>query len=207
MRGAAAGCVRIALDPHQFGRTAADIEQDRAAASWVEQRRAADHRERRLGLAIDHLQPDAGLGGDAVAETLGIRGGAAGLGRDQPQPARPAVADLVAADRERGDRALDRGIADGTGRGDALAEPDDAREGIDHAEPVAGGTGDQEPAIVGAEVERRVDARSFHSPPQPTLHGPCARPTGRREAACRPSSKLSFRGPAGRRRNFRSRKL
>ena len=161
MRGAAASWSRIALDPDQFSRAAADIEQDRAAASWVEQRRTADHRERRLGLAIDHFQPDAGLGSDAVAETIGIGSGAAGLGRDQAQPARPAVADLVAADGERGDRPLDRGIADGTGRGNTLAEPDDPRETIDHAEPVAGGTGDQEPAVVGAKVKRGVDA-GFH---------------------------------------------
>ena len=45
--------VRIALDPHQFGRSAADIKQDGATASRVDQRRTADHRHRRFGLAVD----------------------------------------------------------------------------------------------------------------------------------------------------------
>ena len=158
MRGARVVLVRIALDPDQFGRSAADIEQDGAAAFWVEQRRAADHGQRCFGLAIDHFQLDAGFLCHTVAKMFGIVGRAAGFGRDQPQPARPAVADLVAADAQSRDRALDRGLADGTGRGNALAEADDPRERIDHAEPVAGGTGDQEPAVVGAKVERGVDA-------------------------------------------------
>src|SRR5262249_35195741 len=59
--------------------------------------------------------------------------------------------------RECGNRPLDRGVADAAGGRDALAEPDDAREGIDHAKAVARRTGDQEPAIVGAEVERGID--------------------------------------------------
>ena len=53
------------------------------------------------------------------------------------------------------DWAAERGAAL---RGDAFAEPDDPREGVDHAEPVASGTGNQEPAIIGAKVERGVDA-------------------------------------------------
>ena len=47
-----------------------------------------------------------------------------------------------------------------TGRRHALAEPDDARKGVDHAKTVAGRTGDQQPAIVGAEIERRIDRGS-----------------------------------------------
>ena len=61
IRGGASCSAGIALDPDQFGRAAADIEQDRAAPFRIEQRRAADHGQRRLGLAIDHLEPDAGL--------------------------------------------------------------------------------------------------------------------------------------------------
>ena len=93
---------------------------------------------------------------------------------------------------ERRDGAVDRGLADGTGRGNALAEPDDPRERIDHAKAVAGRTGDQKPAIVGAEVERGVDTVSA-CPPQPTLTG-LRGPEGHREAAYPHSSKLSFRG-------------
>ena len=191
--------VRIALDPDQFGRAAADVEQDGAPPFGVEQRRAADHGERRLGLAVDHLEPDAGLGGDPVAKAVGIGGGAAGFGRDQPQAPGLAVADLVAADAERRDGAVDRRLADGTGRGNALAQPDDPRERIDHAKTVAGRTGDQKPAIIGAKVERGVDAVA-RRPPQPTLTG-LRGPEGLRAAAYPRSSKLSFRGRLpGRRR-------
>ena len=87
---------------------------------------------------------------------------------------------------ERGDGALDRGVADAAGRRDALAQPDDPRERIDHAKSVAGRTGDQQAAIVGAEVERRVDAgsapdcqpgaRAARRPPQPILAVVSARP-------------------------------
>ena len=66
--------------------------------------------------------------------------------------------DLVAADAQRRDGAVDRGVADTAGRRDPLAEPDDARERIDHAKTVAGRTGDQQAAIVGAEVQRGIDA-------------------------------------------------
>ena len=188
----------------------------------IEQRRAADHGERRFGLAIDHLKPDAGLGGDPVPKTVGIRRRAAGFGRDQPQALGLSGVDLVAANAERGDGAFDRGVADAAGRRDALAEPDDPRERIDHAKSVAGRTGDQQPAIIGAKVERRVDAGSRGRRGRARPRSRCAAPgprrcaafglrlraaRGRREAACPHPFKMSFRGPSGPTRNFRSRKL
>src|SRR5439155_22477099 len=59
-------------------------------------------------------------------------------------------------DGQRIDRAGDGRVADAARRGHALPQPDDAGERIDHAEAVAGGTRDQEPAIVGAEIERGI---------------------------------------------------
>src|SRR5262249_14213122 len=47
-------------------------------------------------------------------------------------------------------------LADAAGGGNALAQPDDAGERIDHAKAVAGRTRNQQPAVVGAEVERRI---------------------------------------------------
>jgi hypothetical protein len=149
--------VRIAFDPDQFGRAAADVEQDGTPPFCVEQRRAADHGQRGLGLPVDHLEVDAGLGSDPVAKAVGIGGGAAGLGRDQPQALGLAVADLVAADAQRRDGAVDRRLADGTGRGNTFAEPDNPRERIHHAKTVAGRTGDQKPAIIGAKVEGGIN--------------------------------------------------
>ena len=53
---------------------------------------------------------------------------------------------------------VDRGIAEPAGRRHSLAEPDDARERVDHPEAVAIRARDQEAAIVGAEIERRVSS-------------------------------------------------
>ena len=68
----------------------------------------------------------------------------------------PLVPHLVAADRERGDRALDRRIAEAARAGNALAQPDDAGERVDHAEAFAGRPRHQQPAIIGAEIERGI---------------------------------------------------
>ncbi len=158
MRGIAFCSVRIALDPNQFRRPAADVEQDGAPPVRVKQRRTTGHRQRCFGLAIDHFKPDAGLGRHPVHEAVGIRRRAAGFGGDQTQAFGPLRLDLVAADAEGGDGAVDRGVADAAGRRDPLPEPDDARERVDHAKAVTGRTGDQQPAIVGAKVQRGIDA-------------------------------------------------
>ena len=146
-------------------------------------------------------------------------GGAAGFGRDQPQALGLLGLDLVAADAERGDGALDRGLADAAGRRDALAQPDDPRERIDHAEAVAGRTGDQQPAIIGAEVERGVDAgcrgragpRRSGAPAHAATRRPLADLSARRKAVAKPRvvvhQNVFPRPSSGPTRNFRSRKL
>ena len=185
----------VALDPHQFGGAAADVEQDGAAPLGIEQRRAADHGQRRFRLAVDHLELDAGLGSDAFAESSAFS--AARQASVAISRSRPAFRSLILS-LQIDSAAIARSIAASlirAGRGDALAEPDDAREGVDHAEPVARGTGDQQPAVVGAEVERRIDARC-PPPPQPARPGP-REAHGRREAAYDRSS-IVFPRPASR---------
>ena len=152
-----ADCVRITLDPHQFGRSAADIEQDGASSPRVDQRRATDHGERSLGLAIDDLQTDPGLGGDAVSKAFGVRSGAAGLRRDQPQPPRLSRLDFVAANAQRRNGAFDRRVADAARCRDSFAEAHDPRERIDHAEAILRRARDQQATVVGAEVQRRIN--------------------------------------------------
>ena len=145
-----------ALEPHDLGGAAADVEQDHTVGLRIKERRAAGGGELGLGLAVDDLELEPDLGGDAGAKLGAVGGRAAGLGGDQPRAGDPAVRHLVAADAERVDRAGDRRVADAAGRRHPFAEPDDAGEGIDHAEAVAGRPRHQQPAIVGAEVERRV---------------------------------------------------
>ncbi len=142
--------------PHQFRRAAADIEQDDARRRRVEQFGAAGRGEPRFGRGIDHLEFEPGFVGNTAAEFLAVLSRAAGLGRDQPRPRDAARLHLVAADQQRLDGARDRGVADSARRGDALAEPDDAGEGVDDAEAVRGRPRHQKAAIIGAEVERRI---------------------------------------------------
>ena len=143
-------------EPHQFRRAAADVEQDDARRRRIEQLGAAGRRQPRLGRRIDDLKLETGLFGDALAECLAVLGGAAGLGGDEAGAHNAARVHLVAADLQRLDRALNRRLADAARGGNALAEPDDAGECVDDAKAVAGGPGDQQAAIVGAEIERRI---------------------------------------------------
>src|SRR6202035_1780430 len=110
--------------------------------------------EPRFGRRIDDLELETGQFGNALAECLAVLGGAARLGGDEAGADNAARVHLVAADLQRLDRALNRRLADAARGGDALAEPDDAGESVDDAKAVAGGAGDQQAAIVGAEIER-----------------------------------------------------
>src|SRR6185436_8477807 len=85
-----------------------------------------------------------------------VLGGAADFGGDQPRPRHAAVAHLVPADAQRADGAVDRGVAHAAGTRYPFAQPNDAGKGVDDAKSVAARASDQEPAIVGAEVERRI---------------------------------------------------
>ena len=147
---------RRPLEADQFRGAAADVEQEHAIGLRVDQRGAAGGRQPRLGLAIDDLQLEPDLLGDAGAEFGAVHRRAARLGRDQLRPRHAAIAHLVAANGERFDCAGDRGLADAAGRRYALPQPDDAGECVDDTKAVAGGARDQQPAIVGAEIERGI---------------------------------------------------
>ncbi len=83
--------------------------------------------------------------------------GAAGFGGDQPHAADFAVLQLAGADAQRIDGAVHRVVGQTAAGRQPLAEADDAREGIDDAELArTRRLGDQQAAIVGAEIERRI---------------------------------------------------
>jgi hypothetical protein len=109
----------IALDPDQFGRTAADIEQDGAppfGSSSGEQPITASVAS--VSRSITSSRMPVSLAPRRESCRHWRRRGR--LGCDQPQAVGLAVADLVAADAQRRDGAVDRRLADGTGRRDAL---------------------------------------------------------------------------------------
>ena len=60
----------------------------------------------------------------------------------------------------------------------ALAQPDDARESIDDGEAAVVRAGDQQPAIVGAEVDRAIGV-AMRVPPRARVLVPTARPAQR----------------------------
>lgn len=64
---------------------------------------------------------------------------------------------LVGANSERLHRTSHRLVGEPSRLADALAEPDDARERIDDAEATSGGACNEQPAVVGAEIEGPVD--------------------------------------------------
>ena len=143
------------LEAADLGRAAADIEDERPARLGHQQRRAAGEGQRRLLAAGDDLDLDAGLAPDAADELGAIVGAPAGFGGDAAGMGDAAGG---ASCRRRSSaprwcgpwpRRRARRLAPS-----ALAQPDDAREGIDDAEPLAPRPRHQQPAIVGAEIER-----------------------------------------------------
>jgi hypothetical protein len=125
-------------------------------AGSTSSRTSSDDRQHRFGLSVDHLEAYAQLAVHPIAKIVAVRRGAAGFGRNQPRARRPLGDDLVAADAQSAERAVDGCVRNPPGLGDALAKPDDARKGIDDAKPGVGRAGDQQPAVVGAEIERCI---------------------------------------------------
>ena len=125
----------------------------------IGERRAAGDGEIGLGAAVDDLELEAELVAHPGDEGRAVLGEPAGLGGDEP-----------GAQRRAGPRSLSRQIRSASRVrsiapslrllpcAEALAEPHDAREGIDDAEAEMRRLGDEQAAIVGAEVERRIGA-------------------------------------------------
>ena len=88
-------------------------------------------------------------------------GDPAGFGGDQPGAGDLAIGELAGADLEGLDRAVHRRFAEPAGLADPLAQPDDAGKRVDDAEAALARHGDQQAAIVGAEVEGAVEERGL----------------------------------------------
>jgi hypothetical protein len=145
-----------AIKPHQFRRSATDIEQDDAARCRIEQLGAAGRRESRFGGGIDDFKFEPGFFRHSRAKLLAVFGGAASRRSDQARPAYAAGAHFLAADQKRLDGAHDCRLADAPGGGDTFAEADNAGECIDDAKAIGGRTRHQQAAIICAKIERRI---------------------------------------------------
>ena len=162
-----------AAEPHQFGRAAADVEQDDARrradrpAACSRWRRAAPRSRGRR--SRDRCRPararDRGNSRPFAAE----RQASVAISRARVTP---RLRILLAADAQRLDRAHDRGLAQPARAGDALAQPDDARERVDDAEAVAGR---RAPPAAGncwcRDRARHRSGRTRPGPPAPSWRG------------------------------------
>ena len=86
----------------------------------------------------DDADVEAGLPLHPGQELAAVGGAAAGLGGDGAQPAHRAAGQARGAGVQRGQGALHRGFAERAGVVQALAQPDDAGEAVEHAKAVAG---------------------------------------------------------------------
>ena len=145
------------VEPDQFRAAAANVEHQRPVAIAVDQRGAAGDGELRLGLLRHDLDPESGLALDRVDELAAIGGDAAGLRGDQPRPRHPAPLHFFGADLECFQRAVHRRRRQLARAQHAFAETDDAGERIDDEKAAARGLGDQQPAVIGAKIERGID--------------------------------------------------
>src|SRR5690606_24916972 len=188
--------------PADLGRSAADVEHDRARPVVAQQRCTAAEGKLCFHVAGDNLDFQPGLLPHAGEELVAVGGPPAGLGRDAARPGDAPVPHLAGADLERGHGAVHGRFRQQAGAGQPLAEPDDARIGVDHTEPAGMRFGNQEPAIVGAKVDRRqrlagrINAtatatglglrllrdRHLRLPPEPSQAALGLHPTGRKAA-------------------------
>ena len=90
-------------------------------------------------------------------ESGAVDGAAAGFGRHGLEAAHRPARQLVGAGAQRGGGAVHRPVGQPARQSQPLPQPHDATEGIDHPKARGGRRGNQQAAIVGAEIDRRED--------------------------------------------------
>ena len=117
---------------------------------------ASEHGEPRFFLRRDDVENDAGLLAHPLDEFLAVGRAPARFGRHRTGEMDVPAPELVGADLERADRAIHRRVAQPSALRQPFAEPDDTAEGVDHDEVDAGRPGNQQPAVVRAEIDRGI---------------------------------------------------
>ena len=132
-----------------------------------------------LGLAVDDFELDPDPLPNRRDEGRPVGGRAAGLGGDGAGPGHAPRRHLVAAHLQRLERARDRRFAQATGQRQPFAQANDARERIDDPESLGGRPRHQQPAIVGAQIQRRIS-------PAPAIAGAGRLAFGTRKRRAKP---------------------
>ena len=144
------------IDQHDFGRSAANVEDHRRAIPAFQQDVAAQHGKAGFFLRGDDIQPDAGFGMDAFDEVGAVGRTAARLGRDRAGEVDVALLQLFRADVQRAQCPVHRRVGQAARLREAFAQPHYAAERVDHHEMLARRPRDQQTAVVGAEVDRGI---------------------------------------------------
>ena len=161
-------CLKAAgffAQPDDLGRTAANIEDQRALVFAPDQGGAAQRRQIGFLVGADDRQIDSRLGAGAGDQDIAVGGQPRRLGGDGADMANLMLGDPLGADFKRRDRAVEGGLRQSTAGRNALAQPHNAGKGIHHPKSVIrGGAGDQKPAIVGAQIQHRQQRRAAAAP-------------------------------------------
>ena len=155
----------LARDPHQFGRAAANVEDHRGFGARLDQWFGTGRGEMGFRLAVDDLENEARLFLDALRmKCCAVFGRPAGFGRDQPGAADLPPGELVGADPQGLDGAQHGRLAQPAGMAQSLAQANDAGEGVDDGEAGLSRDRDQQPTVVGAQIEGPIILLAFDAP-------------------------------------------
>src|SRR5262249_17900160 len=116
-----------------FRRAATDVEDEGAGGFRGQKRRAARESERGFFATGNDFELDAGLPPGTSDECLTVARTSAGFGGNSPGMADAVTAHLAGADAQGFDGAVHGRFGQCASRIDALAQTDDAGEGIDDA--------------------------------------------------------------------------
>ncbi len=118
---------------------------------------AAGGSQKGFGLAIDDLERETETLTHLCEELRAVLRGAAGFGGDQPRARDAARPHLVAADLRASSVRAIAASREPAGLRQPLAQPHNSRKSVDDAKAVMGRPRDEQPAIVRAQIQRRIE--------------------------------------------------
>ena len=153
------------VDQDKLGRSAANVEDQCGTVARLQQLVATQHGKARLFLRLDDIEDDAGFTPNAVDKLFAVSGPPAGFGCDRAREGDVAAPKLLPAHRKGPDRPVHRILRELSGPGKTLAKANDSGKSIDDRESAVDWSGNQQAAIVGAEVDCSVGMTRVMGPP------------------------------------------
>jgi hypothetical protein len=129
---------RAASEECEFRGAAADVEQDRAVCTGIEQRSAAMCSQPCFGFPVDDLQLQSGRGTHAAKKIAAVQCCSAGFRRDETRADMAMLRELAGAYLQSADGANHGRIGQATGSGKPLAQPNDTGKRVDDVKSLGG---------------------------------------------------------------------